>query len=117
MSLAFLDGLNYLFYLWDVTEEDIRYRNYRSAEDAHVVRHFDKEKVYKTERNLYLSGFAIALLFAIGRLTDLMQEHAELEHELEKMRLLISPAVESSNEDSRSDKEIEMNPIQSKKTD
>lgn len=118
MSLALLDAWNYLLYLWDVENEDVRYRNYRTAEDAHVVRHLDKEKVYKTERNLYLSGFAVALLFAIGRLTDLMQEHAELEKELEKMRLSGAPAVDASTgEKSSEGNEIEMKPIQSKKRD
>jgi Bap31/Bap29 transmembrane region len=115
MFLAFLDALNYLLYLWDVKGEDERHRSFRSAEDAHIVRQLDKEKEYKTERNLYLSGFAIALLFAIGRLTDLMQEHAELEQELEKMRLLDSPTVDSSTGDKIFGKEIEMIPIQSKK--
>merc|ERR1712157_335402 len=38
-----------------------------------------KEKKYKAERNLYLTGFAFTLLFVIGRITQLMQEHVELE--------------------------------------
>jgi Bap31/Bap29 transmembrane region len=117
MSLAFLDAWNYLLYLWDVEEEDVRYRAYRSVDDAHLVRHLDKEKVYKTQRNMYLSGFAIALLFVIGRLTDLMQEHAELEKDLENMRLVSSPSVDASTGENCQGTEIEMKPIQSKKKD
>jgi hypothetical protein len=43
--------------------------------------HNDKEKKYKAERNMYLSGFALTLLFVIGRITTLMQENVELDHE------------------------------------
>ncbi|KAG7369820.1 B-cell receptor-associated protein 31-like protein [Nitzschia inconspicua] len=118
ISLAFLDALNYLLYLWDVEEEDVRFRAYRSVDDAHVVRHLVKERVYKTQRNLYLSGFAVTLLFVIGRLTDLMQEHADLEKELEKKRQASLPAVDASTGDeSKGKTEIEMKPMQSKKNE
>jgi B-cell receptor-associated protein 31 len=43
--------------------------------------HNDKEKKYKAERNMYLSGFALTLLFVIARITTLMQENVELDHE------------------------------------
>jgi len=117
MSLAFLDSLNYLFILWKEEDEDVRYRDYRSAEEAHMIKHLDKEKAYKAQRNLYLSGFAITLLFAIGRITSLMQEHAELEVDLEKLRQSSSPPVDSSTGDNSTGQEIEMKPIQSKKKD
>ena len=122
MCLAFFDSLNCLLWLWRVEEEETRYTGYQSAEQAHVIRHLDKEKEYKTERNLYLSGFAIALLFVIGRITDLMQEHAELETELEKKRLASSPPVQASTTGfvgikatTGLEKEIEMKPMQAKK--
>ena len=76
----------------------------------------DKEKEYKTERNLYLAGFALTLLFVIGRITDLMQEHADLEIDLEKVRLSSKPAVDSST-DEVGQVEIEMKPMQTKKND
>ncbi|KAL3915602.1 MAG: hypothetical protein SGILL_005573 [Bacillariaceae sp.] len=86
------------------------------------MRHLDREKQYKTERNMYLSGFAIALLFVIGRITDLMQEHAELETELENKRLAASPAVQASSAGFAGikattglEQEIEMKPMQAKK--
>lgn len=47
----------------------------------HSPHHHDKEKKYKAERNMYLSGFSLTLIFVIGRLTTLMQENVELDHE------------------------------------
>ena len=126
MCLAFFDSLNYLLWLWKVEDEETRYAgSYQTAEQAHVIRHLDKEKEYKTERNLYLSGFAVALLFAIGRITDLMQEHAELETELEQKRLASSPPVQADSSAGFSgikattglEKEIEMKPMQAKKVE
>jgi hypothetical protein len=73
----------------------------------------DKEKEYKTERNIYLAGFALTLLFVIGRLTDLMQEHADLEDELEKIRLSSKP-VDSATTGEAGAVEIEMKPMKKK---
>ena len=42
----------------------------------------DKQKLYKAERNMYLAGFALTLLFVIGRILQLMQESVELEDQL-----------------------------------
>jgi hypothetical protein len=75
----------------------------------------DKEQEYKTECNIYLAGFALMLLFVIGQITNLMQEHAELDDDLEKIRLS-SKAVDSIT-GKVGNVEIEMKPIQIKKND
>ena len=122
LSVAFLDSYNYLIQIWNIIEEDddiMRYRNYNSIEEAHWIKHLDKEKQYKTQRNLYLSGFAITLIFVIGRITDLMQEHADLEDDLHKLRSNI-PVVDSSTGEDENDeitKEIEMKSMSLKKKD
>lgn len=58
----------------------------------------DKERKYKSERNLYLAGFALTLLFAIGRLTTLLQESVELHDEAERLKK--NTAKSSSSEPS-----------------
>ena len=40
----------------------------------HLHHVHDKERKYKAERNMYLAGFALTLIFVIGRITQLMQE-------------------------------------------
>jgi hypothetical protein len=47
----------------------------------------DRERKYKSERNMYLAGFSLTLLFVIGRITRLMEEGVELEAEIERVRL------------------------------
>jgi hypothetical protein len=49
----------------------------------------DKEHKYKAERNMYLAGFSLTLLFVIGRITTLMQESVELEEETERVRKFV----------------------------
>lgn len=49
----------------------------------------DKELKYKTERNMYLAGFSLTLLFIIGRITTLMQESVELEEEIDRVRKFV----------------------------
>ena len=78
LGLAFLDGLSFLVFLVQ-DQKDI----------PHHLRYHDhdtKEREYQTERNLYLAGFCLTLIFVIGRITDLMQEHVDLEDELARAR-------------------------------
>ena len=44
--------------------------------------------LYKSERNMYLAGFALTLLLVIGRITQLMQESVQLEAETERVQKL-----------------------------
>lgn len=46
----------------------------------------DKERKYKSERNMYLAGFALTLLFVLGRITVLLQESVELHDETERLQ-------------------------------
>lgn len=71
--------------------DDQRRHDYHHGYNHHAADHFypslmDKERKYKCERNLYLSGFALTLLFAIGRLTTLLQESVELHDEMERLQ-------------------------------
>jgi hypothetical protein len=45
----------------------------------------DRERKYKSERNMYLAGFALTLLFVIGRLVVLLQESVELHEEIDRV--------------------------------
>jgi hypothetical protein len=98
-------------------DDDMKFRNYNSIEEAHLVKHLDKEREYKTQRNLYLSGFALTLIFVIGRITDLMQEHVDLEDDLQKLRSLNNThdATPVLAEESKRTGEIEMKSMPSKK--
>lgn len=46
----------------------------------------DKERKYKSERNMYLAGFALTLLFVLGRILVLLQESVELHEETERVK-------------------------------
>lgn len=50
----------------------------------------DKERKYRAERNMYLAGFSLTLLFVIGRITTLMQESVELEEETERVQKFVA---------------------------
>lgn len=105
LGLTLLDSLSFLQLIFAEEKEDHDntlnhgYNEYVSAAsigDYEMLRHHEKEKEYRTERNAYLAGFALTLIFVIGRITDLMQEHVELEDDLEKLRLSSRGPVESA---------------------
>jgi hypothetical protein len=62
-------------------EEEHAAGNIHTLGHEHYFHGHDKEKKYKAERNMYLAGFSLTLLFVIGRITQLMQENVELEEE------------------------------------
>lgn len=65
---------------------------------AMTMTHHDRERKYKSERNMYLAGFALTLVFVIGRITQLMEENVELEEECDRLqhRQRQPPVVPSS---------------------
>jgi hypothetical protein len=115
LSLALLDCFSKLQMIFDLEKDAHDAGGHHHGDEARILHQLDKEREYKTERNIYLAGFALTLLFVIGRITDLMQEHAELEDDLETIRLS-SKAVDSSTGEAGS-VEIEMKPMQTKKKD
>jgi hypothetical protein len=57
-----------------------------SREQEKMFHSGDRERKYKSERNMYLAGFSLTLLFVIGRITQLMQESVELEEECDRVK-------------------------------
>ena len=118
LALTLLDSLSLLQLIFEEEREthDIdsyqHHHEHGGGEQQEMFRHLEKEKEYRTERNIYLSGFALTLIFVIGRITDLMQEHVELEDNLEKLRLSSKPPIESVTEGAGV--EIEMKTIPKK---
>jgi hypothetical protein len=83
-----------------------------SAMTAH-----DKERKYKTERNMYLAGFALTLVFVIGRLTQLMEENVELEEECDRLHQQPAPTgttTARAGDDKATTGEVEMKPMRKK---
>ena len=105
LSFALIDCFSSLEFIFAVEKEAGRGHNSS----------LDKQKEFKTERNMYLAGFALTLIFVIGRLTDLMQEHVELEDECEQARRG-KPMVDSSVDNS-GNVQIEMKTMEKKSGD
>merc|ERR1719410_82288 len=57
----------------------------------------DKQRGYKAQRNLYLAGFALTLLFVIYRITQLMAESVEMEKEIKELTILKDHNNETKN--------------------
>jgi hypothetical protein len=64
----------------------------------------DKERKYKAERNMYLAGFTLTLLFVIGRITQLMQESVELEEETDRVKKFTEEAAKTEAKHSATEK-------------
>lgn len=127
LLFALLDTINFLSQIYKREDRERESDNNNSGIIGNTIdRHLIKEKEYKAGRNLYLVGFALTLLFVIGRITELMQEHAELEGRIENLKLAATMKAKQESEeratapiqDEDSPSEgIEMKPMQLKKKD
>jgi len=81
LAFGFVDSYSKHQYIMEKIADETHAELEHGHHLPHMLHH-EKEKKYKAERNMYLTGFALTLLFVIGRITQLMQEHVELENEL-----------------------------------
>lgn len=131
LLFALLDTINFLSQIYKREDRERDGENNNSGIVGNAIdRHLIKEKEYKAGRNLYLVGFALTLLFVIGRITELMQEHAELEGRIENLKLATTMkatmkakqeseerATAPIQEEDSPSEGIEMKPMQLKKKD
>ena len=90
---------------------DIPYEKLRSMMDHH------RERKFRGQRNMYLAGFSLTLMFVISRLATLMQESIELEDECERLRQELEPVDSSTGEEKTDGKaEIEMKTLRKRKS-
>ena len=115
LLFALLDTTTYLQHIYLKENEEQQQRQRLFSDSSGIDRHLIKEKEYKTGRNMYLVGFAFTLLFVIGRLTELMQEHAELEQQVERLTTAATTSSTTPSAATVNNVGIEMKPIQSKK--
>lgn len=99
LVLAIADTATFLANLYDQKEQ--AREQHLDGNGNFVDRHIAKEREYKAGRNLYLASFALTLLFVIGRIAELMQEHAELEGKLENLRIASSMAASAESKPNR----------------
>jgi hypothetical protein len=90
IALAFALAESYFTHrriLGRIEEESAMSGMIMTREHERAFHGHDRERKYKSERNMYLAGFSLTLLFVIGRITRLMEEGVELEAEIERVRL------------------------------
>ena len=92
-----MDTANYLNNIYAKKEEEHQLHIQQHIDTNPIDKHLLKEKEYKAGRNLYLAAFALTLLFVIGRITELMQEHADLEGKIENLKLAVSMSEKNHN--------------------
>ena len=123
LLVALLDTSVFLSNIYSQKQEDYplhsEHHHHHDYHNNSIDRHLLKEREYKAGRNLYLAAFALTLLFVIGRITELLQEHAELAGKIENLKLAAEITASSEKEKGKTTlgdddvpaKGIEMKPI------
>merc|ERR1712232_1302714 len=67
-----------------------------AAAGDRVLYDLDKQRSYRAQRNIYLTGFALTLLFVINRISQLMQESVEMEEQIHRLSATTTISVTSA---------------------
>lgn len=76
-----------------------------NVEQERIFHDMDKQRIFRAERNMYLAGFTLTLLFVIARISKLMEESVEMEDE-HKQLLKLLPTSESTDHHSMKQKSM-----------
>lgn len=90
LVFALMDTTNFLAQIYTTKDDLSLAGGAGNGIQSSIDRHLTKEKEYKAGRNMYLVGFALTLLFVIGRITELMQEHAVLSGKIENLKIAVA---------------------------
>lgn len=87
LILAVSDAINGIRYL-EKREQlgETNSSTYQGSQSDYVQSSLGKQRKFRAERNLYLSGFALTLGFVIIRLVELMQEVVNFEDERDDLK-------------------------------
>lgn len=110
LSLALLESISSVQYI--STKE----LEHTTPEHDRIVHDLMKQRKFRSERNLYLAGFSLTLLFVIVRILQLMQESVEWEAQVDAL----TKAVASEQQQQVPSQGVEltsMKPAQMKKKD
>lgn len=110
LSLALLESISSVQYISTKEQEHI------TPEHDRIVHDLMKQRKFRSERNLYLAGFSLTLLFVIVRILQLMQESVEWEEQIDAL----TKAVASEQQQHVQSQGVELtsiNPAQTKKKD
>lgn len=85
MLFAFFDAITTMRYLIVKEEVDTGNATTEGTPVSYINTSLNKQLKFRAERNMYLAGFALTLMFVITRLIELMQELVKLEEEKDKL--------------------------------
>lgn len=68
-----------------------------SVEQERIFHDMDKQRIFRAERNMYLAGFTLTLLFVIARISKLMEESVEMEDEHKRLLKMLPMTTESTD--------------------
>ena len=66
---------------------------------VYVAASLDRQRKFRAERNLYLAGFTLVLLFVIARIVELLNNVVQLEEERDSLKRRLSAASGSGSKD------------------
>ena len=107
LTLALLESISSVHYILSKEYE------HETPERDRIVHDLMKQRKFRSERNIYLAGFALTLLFVIVRILQLMQESVEWEEQVNSL----TKAVSSEQAPSHGVELTSMKPKQAKKAD
>eukprot|EP00178_Gracilaria_changii_P006941 TRINITY_DN223_c0_g1_i1.p2 TRINITY_DN223_c0_g1~~TRINITY_DN223_c0_g1_i1.p2 ORF type:complete len:189 (-),score=38.32 TRINITY_DN223_c0_g1_i1:1862-2428(-) len=81
LILAVSDAVQTLRHLEQKEAGETSNQATNDARVGYIAVSFDKQRKFRAERNMYLAGFSLTLMFVIARIVELMQEVVNVEEQ------------------------------------
>ena len=80
LTMALLESISSVHHF--MLKENNSKEHYETPEHERIFYDLVKQRKFRSERNMYLAGFSLTLLFVIVRISQLMQESVEWEEQV-----------------------------------
>ena len=96
LTLALMESIATVHY---IIEREQQEHGMQSLEHERIIHDLHKQRKFRGERNMYLAGFSLTLLFVIVRICQLMQESVEWEAQVEALTKAVASEQAAGTDD------------------
>jgi hypothetical protein len=115
LTMALLESISSVHHF--LQKEHNSKEHYETPEHERIFYDLVKQRKFRSERNMYLAGFSLTLLFVIVRISQLMQESVEWEEQVNALTKAVASEVPVSTTQQQGVELTSVKPIKAKKKD
>ena len=115
LTMALSESISSVHYF--LRKEHNDKEHYETPEHERIFYDLIKQRKFRSERNMYLAGFSLTLLFVIVRISQLMQESVEWEEQVNALTKAVASEEQQQGSTTQGVELTSAKPMKAKKKD